>query len=276
MVMNKTSNFLTNKKLSYLACIYGDENARTEALEMIAFSPQIGSCFRVLLDNIMNFLAFKQSDIISQRCWRILQALSSNPYTRDVYTRIEYFHLAEILICQLLAPFETIKGHVKVELEKSTEEVVEEISKAETITDESMQADEEKTTPLINAEAIKEEEVESITEKVEEEIKPVEETTDAQPILKLATDEDEDEIVTHVPGVPEFSPYFASPVEWEFVDLLCETIGKLAAQNGFFQSECCYLILRRLDRFFEDRQMNSDRGNQIHIFFVMFLIKESN
>lgn len=209
----------------------------------------MGSCYRVFLAKLIQILAFKQNDPISVRCWSLLRALAFNPYTRDVDCREEYFHLAEILICQLLAPFETIKLHgekdeshaqeatIKMEIDDIKHEVENEV-KNEFTEDEMFNAQTEI-----------------------DEIKPHTEGKVEEKIYKLQPDDDGDgENDRKTNNLPMTSAYFATPVDWQHVDILCQTMGQLAASNGFFESECLFLVLRRLERFFDGRHIKTERG----------------
>jgi len=91
-------------------------------------------------------------------------------------------------------------------------------------------------------------------------------TSDAsqeQTIYKLQLDDASNDAAEHqVQQEPqELSSYFATPVGNSLVDELCETIGQLAAQSGYLHAECLFLIKRRLARFFEGRDVCSERGN---------------
>lgn len=201
-----------------------------------AFSPLMGNCYRVFLTKIIQMIAFKQSSDICQRCWRLLRALATNPQCRDVDCREEYFHLAEILICQLLAPYESIKiqnnTSTKTENNNGEDSIKMEIDKLESDYIEHTQSTVENI-----------EDANTNGENVEK-------------IYKLQPDADEEEIQ----GGYQNSQYFASPVEGKIVDELCETLGHLSTINGYFQSECLYHIVRRLERFFDGRLISTERG----------------
>lgn len=212
-----------------------------------AFSPLMGNCYRVILTKIIQIIAFKQCPDICQRCWRLLKALTSNPQCRDVDCREEYFHLAEILVCQLLAPYESIK----VQTAAAGNEKIENISSQNTV---KMEIDNMETEFMDN------------TQSTAENIESNNNNDNAEQIYKLELDMDEEEIngsctTTDGAGVNyQTSQYFASPVDAKLVDDLCETLGHLSALNGYFQSECLFHIIRRLERFFEGRVISSERG----------------
>ncbi|XP_073827004.1 SAGA factor-like TAF6 isoform X2 [Musca autumnalis] len=229
------------------AILNGNPDELDTVLSEAAFSPLIGSCYRLILAKIVQIIAFKQTNEISSRCWRLLRALSSNPRTRDVDCREEYYHLAEILVCQLLAPFESIK----IQNTQTKDEV-----------DISGQHDPikmETTLGFPTSSGLL-----STPLQQNMDVMPGNATTEnCEQIFKLEPDNDEemeetsicDESVTNM----QTSQYFATPVEWDFVDELCETLGMLGALNGYFQSECLFHILRRLKRFFRGRVIQKER-----------------
>ncbi|XP_075153214.1 SAGA factor-like TAF6 isoform X2 [Haematobia irritans] len=223
--------------------INGNTDDLDTALTEAALSPLIGSCYRLILTKIIQIIAFKQSNDISSRCWRLLRALSSNPRTRDVDCREEYYHLSEILVCQLLAPLESIKiqnnnsmkddecpDHQTVKMEMDTAVPFGGTNELSSIVDQTM------------------------------EVSTVDQDT-SEKIFKLEPDSDEEvmNVYDGNSGNMQSSQYFASPVEWEFVNELCETLGMLGALNGYFQSECLYHIIRRLKRFFKGRIIQKER-----------------
>ncbi|KAL9893602.1 SAGA factor-like TAF6 isoform 1-T1 [Glossina fuscipes fuscipes] len=216
----------------------GDPQDLDFVLGEAAFSPIMGSCFRLILSKIIQIAAFKQSHDISQRCWRLLKALSTNPQCRDIDCREEFFHLAEILICQLLAPYESIKvqnsfrnyerAHGAANIKVQNVEM-----KTETQTAKTTSHAEQNSAYAISNE---------------------------EKIYKLQPDEDEFSNTTHNTDCWNLtSPYFASPVDWKYVDDLCQTVGHLAAINDYFQNECTFHIVKRLKRFFDGRSINSER-----------------
>ncbi|XP_023303402.2 uncharacterized protein LOC111685374 [Lucilia cuprina] len=232
------------------AFIYVALNASTDDLDAVlteaAFSSLMGHCYRLILTKIIQIVAFKQSPDICQRCWRLLRALSSNPQCRDVDAREEYFHLAEILICQLLAPYESIK----VQNSSVANEKTEDTSNQNNI---KMEID--------NLDADFMDHTQSTMDNLEGNSNG----DNTEKIYKLQADMDEEEInccnttATNAGGSYQTSQYFASPVDAKIVDELCETLGHLAAINGYFQSECLYHIVRRLERFFEGRFISTER-----------------
>lgn len=227
-------------------------NASSNDMDVVlteaAFSPLMGNCYRLILTKIIQIIAFKQTSDICQRCWRLLRALASNPQCRDVDAREEYFHLTEILICQLLAPFESIK-----------------VQNSTTATDKTENANNEQTNgikmEIDNLESDFMDHTQSTMEHME-----TNNVGSSEKFFKLEPDMDEEEIngCSTMNGGDgsnyQCSQYFASPVDVKLVDDLCETLGHLAAINGYFQSECLYHIIRRLERFFEGRFISTERG----------------
>lgn len=212
-----------------------------------AFSPLMGNCYRLIINKIVQIIAFKQTSDICQRVWRLLRALSSNPQSRDVDCREEYFHLAEVLICQLLAPYESIK----VQTSSATNEKTKDSSDQNTV---KMEID--------NLES----EFMDHTQSTVEHIETNNNGNNTEKIYKLQPDMDEEEINGRsttdgsTVGSYQTSQYFASPVDAKLVNDLCETIGNLSAINGYIQSECLYHIIRRLKRFFQGRFISTERG----------------
>ncbi|XP_065357227.1 uncharacterized protein Saf6 [Calliphora vicina] len=239
---------MENLKKYVPAFIYVALNASTDDLDVVlteaACSPLMGNSYRLLLTKIIQIIAFKQSPDMCQRCWRLLRALSSNPQCRDVDCREEYFHLAEILICQLLAPYESIKVQASAASNNKTED-----STAENTIKVEMDN--------LDSEFL--DHTQSTIENLETN------NTNAEKIYKLQPDMDEEEINgcsttdASAAGNYQTSQYFASPVDVKLVDDLCETLGHLAAINGYFQSECLYHVTRRLERFFEGRFISTER-----------------
>uniref|UniRef100_A0A1I8NY89 Uncharacterized protein n=1 Tax=Stomoxys calcitrans TaxID=35570 RepID=A0A1I8NY89_STOCA len=223
--------------------VNGNSDELDTALSEAAFSPLMGSCYRLLLIKIIQIIAFKQNNQISSRCWSLLRALSSNPRTRDVECREEYFHLAEILVCQLLAPFESIK-------------VQNNSLKDEEVADQH-------TIKLEMGSAVAfsgtNNELSSMVDQAME-ISTAEQDN-SEKLFKLEPDSDEEVINVYDGCTANFqsSQYFATPVELEFVNELCETLGMLGAINGYFQSECLHNIIRRLTRFFNGRTIQKER-----------------
>ena len=249
----------------FIVALYGDTSSLDDILTEAANSPLIGSCYKLLLTKLLQILAFKQHDELSSRCWRLLRALVTNRQTRDVDCRSEYFHLAEILICQLLSAYECIKPH--------TQQAAQQDVKLEEGTRPSSSNLLEQTIKMEIDEVKVEQHLDMKSEFLD--INPSDQEADAfhlsssagttqhvteEKIFKLALLEDEDTV--ELQQVCEFSPYFASPVDWKYVDDLCQTIGMIAAKNGYFQSECLAHIVRRLERFFQGRSIRLERGLQ--------------
>ncbi|XP_061388926.1 uncharacterized protein LOC133324056 [Musca vetustissima] len=242
--------------------IYATLNGNPDELDAVlseaAFSPLIGSCYRLILAKIVQIIAFKQTSEISSRCWRLLRALSTNPRTRDVDSREEYYHLAEILICQLLAPLESIK----IQNNPTKEELNITAQNDHHIKMETSGIGFETTT----SNTIQHSDVNVIQQSGS----GGNGTDNCEKIFKLEPDDDDDgddDVEMDVTSLCDesaatnlqTSQYFATPVEWECVDELCETLGMLGALNGYFQSECLFHILRRLKRFFRGRVIQKER-----------------
>ncbi|XP_067622956.1 uncharacterized protein Saf6 isoform X2 [Eurosta solidaginis] len=216
--------------------LYGDEDELDTALSEAAFSPLLGACYRVILSKLIQILAFKQNEQISVRCWKLLRSCACNSHARLQSVRTEYFHLSEILVSQLLAPYESIKVHPQPKSEQQSQGV-----NIKTEIDEVKLEDKnEMKTEFMD----------------QSELFNTQNTITNEKVFKLENDESCD---TDVEIRPDVSPYFASPVDWRYVDELCSTIGHLAASSGFFQKECIFHITRRLHRFFEGRSVSTDR-----------------
>ncbi|KAH8409510.1 hypothetical protein KR222_007368 [Zaprionus bogoriensis] len=229
---------LNSPLTSATAAIFGETKARNIAISEAFQTPVMGSCYRVIVSKLLQLLAFRQHDQLSQRCWRLLRACNYNALANHINCRTEYFHLAEVLVSQLMAPYETIKvpeaptSQHKMELEegKGLPPGTEQYS--------SQVAELEQQAPAAAPEA-------AYTGDASQE----------ETIYKL--EEESNDEVQQEPQ--QLSSYFASPVGNAFVDELCETIGQLAAQSGYLHAECLFLIKRRLDRFFEGREVCSER-----------------
>ncbi|XP_011199642.2 uncharacterized protein LOC105223585 [Bactrocera dorsalis] len=215
--------------------LYGNEDELDFALSEAAFSPLLGACYRVILSKLIQILAFKQNEDISLRCWRLLRASSCNTHSRLQNVRVEYFHLSEILISQLLAPYESIKVHPNPKSEEqcngaSIKTEIEEVKAEDKMEVKSEFMDQSGVFNIQN--------------------------TNEEKVYKLQTDDEQD---GDIEMRTEISPYFASPVDWKHVDDLCDTIGHMATSNGYFQKECIFHITRRLQRFFNGRSVSIER-----------------
>ncbi|XP_020800807.1 uncharacterized protein LOC110178126 [Drosophila serrata] len=217
------------------AALFADSKSQNEAIAHAFQTPLMGSVYRVLVSKIVQLLAFKQQDALSRRCWRLLRACNYNAHANHSACRPEYFHLAEVLVSQLMAPYETIKAPPSTSLEVPSD-----------------------TTDLGQVPVKMELEEQLKLEPDQEQMEfPVEQNQEEHTIYSLQT---EDEGVTPEPEEPQqLSSYFASPVSNALVDELCDTIGQLASQSGYLQAECLFLIMRRLARFFEGRDVCSER-----------------
>lgn len=259
----------------------GEEDDVDAALMEASSSSLIGCCYRLILYKIIEILALRQIADINQRCWRLLRALARNPQSRDVDCRMEYFHLSEVLVCQLLAPFESIKtstsapnGNV-INMPKdyqtnkeSNNNIPLETIKLEPQNINEMTGDQQQDQqPAATA---CDSDVEWINEYVEKTYKLLTEDSEDQ-------DEETDEMEANKYYISmdrcnkkrtmetsseaaEVSGYFASPVDEDLLDELCDTLGQLAFINGYFQNECIHHINKRLNRLFESRQITTERG----------------
>ncbi|XP_054742643.1 uncharacterized protein LOC129247515 [Anastrepha obliqua] len=217
--------------------LHGEADELDTALSETAFSPFLGACYRVILSKIIEILAFKQNEEISLRCWSLLRSCACNSHARLQNVRMEYFHLSEILISQLLATYESIKDHTSTKPEAQSIGVnikteVEEIKLEEKLDMKTEFMHQPDLFNLQNSNANEEK------------------------VYKLQSD---NECEGDAEMRSELSPYFASPVAWKHVDELCKTIGHLAASSGYFQKECLFHITRRLQRFFEGRSVSTER-----------------
>ncbi|XP_030238621.1 uncharacterized protein LOC115562040 isoform X2 [Drosophila navojoa] len=249
------------------AAIFGDAQARGVAISQAFQTPLMGACYRVIISKMLQMLAFKQHDQVSQRCWRLLRACNYNPLANHINCRPEYFNLAEVLISQLMAPYETIKvadsrpqsQHVPVAMELDRE------LKLEPGLGSDMQS-EQYGNQGMDLET-QQQEQQSAQQPTQHPIPDITITSDAsqeQTIYKLQLDDDSSEAAEkQLQDEPQqLSSYFASPVGSGYVDELCETLGQMAAQSGYLHSECLFLIKRRLARFFEGRAVCSERDFQ--------------
>lgn len=225
----------------------------------------MGSCYRVIVCKMLQLLAFRQHDQLSQRCWRLLRACNYNGQANHINCRQEYFHLAEVLISQLMAPYETIKV---VEGRAQSQNVQVKMEMEEELKLDTGLASEQYTS---NAQEQIQQQQEQQSEQTQPPQQPPPEiafTSDVsqeQTIYKLQLDDaSNDAVEQQVQQEPQqLSNYFATPVGNSFVDELCETIGQLAAQSGYLHAECLFLIKRRLARFFEGREVCSERGTTV-------------
>ncbi|KAH8324336.1 hypothetical protein KR074_005788, partial [Drosophila pseudoananassae] len=244
------------------AAVFADSKSQREALCHAFQTPLMGSIYRVIVTKVINLLAFKQQDQLSQRCWRLLRACNYNSHVNHISCRPEYFHLAEVLVCQLLAPYETIKSPqeaseglctdpgsttIKMEYEEQLKLEPEQFSNQEEPMMEVDKQDQAQDQPVFASENSQE-----------------------HTIYKLQT-EDEEEAPD--PELQRMSSFFASPVGAGCVEELCDTIGQLSSQSGYFHSECLFLITRRLARYFETRDSCSERGelSPSTVFSVTFM-----
>lgn len=250
---NKASNSFVIPPAS--AAIYGEAKARNVAVSEAFQSPFMGACYRVIVSKMLQMLAFKQHDQVSQRCWRLLRACNYNAQANHISCRPEYFHLAEVLISQLMAPYETIKvpetqsSQVKMELEE--EQTVLPNTGQQQYSTQASELEQQQPQPQAPQAA--------------PEIPFSGNAAHEETIYKLEDDSNDE--VQQEPQ--QLSSYFATPVGNSYVDELCETIGQMAAQSGYLQAECLFLIKRRLDRFFEGREVCSERGKGLVLNVIL-------
>ncbi|KAH8412891.1 hypothetical protein KR009_006530 [Drosophila setifemur] len=231
----------------YSAALFADSKSQSAALSHAFQTPLMGSIYRVIVSKMIQLMAFKQQDQLSMRCWRLLRACNYNLHANQSSCRPEYFNLAEILVSQLMAPFETIKappdacGGVEAEPAEVKIEVVEPV-KLEPSLFRVPANPVDKRQP-------KDVQLEPLTPFPSE-------TIEEHTIYTLLAEDDEP---TPDPEPQHLSSYFASPVGNACVNELCETIGQLASQSGYLHAECLFLIKRRLARFCEGRDICSER-----------------
>lgn len=277
-------------KNSILVLLNGEEDDVDVILAEAFSSPFIGCTYRLILNKLIQILAFRQSVEISQRCWRLLRALARNPQSRDVDCRLEYFHLSEILVCQLLAPYESIKiscefnvnikdndvksmklseNEVKSEYETHLGGVKMEPDLMDTMNDDQHQQPQNPDSSHLYENNNHHNWSDDVNKEEEK-------------IFKLLSD---DETETQNPSNKHFDPfdwsrmepppppptklsadgyelsgYFATPVDMESIGELCDTLGSLAFLNGYIHNECIHHINKRLKRFFESRHLQTERG----------------
>ncbi|SPP79135.1 uncharacterized protein LOC117582445 [Drosophila guanche] len=226
------------------AALFADKKTQSAALAFAFQTPLMGSIYRVIVSKMLQLLAFKQQDQLSRRCWRLLRACNYNSQANQNACRQEYFHLAEVLVSQLMAPYETIKAPpvardntVQMELDEPLK------IKPEQFPDPAMDVCKQEP-----------------QEQQQEQAAFASDPPQQQTIYKIKSEDDETNEMEAEPQ--HLSTYFASPVGNGFVDELCETIGQLASQSGYLHAECLFLIKRRLGRFFEGRDVCSERDFQ--------------
>ncbi|XP_030565497.1 uncharacterized protein LOC115765894 [Drosophila novamexicana] len=256
------------------AAIFGDSQARSVAVTQAFQTPLMGACYRVIVSKMLQLLAFKQHDQVSQRCWRLLRACNYNTQANHINCRPEYFHLAEVLISQLMAPYETIKvadgrpqsqqaAPVPMELDKvlKLEPGLSGDAQAEQYASQAMDLEAQQPQQQQAQEQQQAQQPQQSQPTVPE-ITITSDTSQGQTIYKLQLDDDSCEAAEQQQQQQEpqqLSSYFASPVGNSYVDELCETIGQMAAQSGYLHAECLFLIKRRLNRFFEGRDVCNER-----------------
>ncbi|XP_037928454.1 uncharacterized protein LOC119662776 isoform X2 [Teleopsis dalmanni] len=235
--------------------LYGDSEAFKDALSEAAFAPLIGHCYRVLLGKVIQILAFKQNDQISERNWRLLRACASNPNTRESQCREELFNLAEILVCQLLGPYESIKIHDNLNV--NTPPLIDSPEVEFASDDQDIcERDGESDKIIVEIDLTSSDSMEQM--ELECEINPQEDY-----IYKLLTEDDDEsndwnsELFDN--ESEDISQYFATPATLSSVDELCETIGYLSNSSGYFYSECLFHIKRRMERFFYFRNVSTEK-----------------
>lgn len=266
------------KYFSLVAAIFGDSQARSVAVTQAFQTPLMGACYRVIVSKMLQLLAFKQHDQVSQRCWRLLRACNYNTQANHINCRPEYFHLAEVLISQLMAPYETIKvadgrpqsqqaAPVPMELDKvlKLEPGLGGDAQAEQYASQAMDLEAQQP----QQQQAQEQQQPQQSQPTVPEITITSDTSQGQTIYKLQLDDDSCEAAEQQQQQQEpqqLSSYFASPVGNSYVDELCETIGQMAAQSGYLHAECLFLIKRRLNRFFEGRDVCNERGKRLSLY----------
>jgi len=228
------------------AALFADSKSQSAATCHAFQTPLMGSIYRVIVSKMVQLLAFKQQDQLSQRCWRLLRACNFNPTANHNACRPEYFNLAEVLVSQLMAPYETIKAPPEDPDPGQTTSIKMEF-------EEQLKMEPEQGPIPDNPEVMEVDKQEQ-----DPQMFPSENTME-HTIYKLQTEEEERNPQQET---EHLSTYFATPVGNALVDELCETIGQLASQSGYLQAECLFLIKRRLARFFEGRDVCSERGKQ--------------
>ncbi|EDW45442.1 uncharacterized protein LOC6617299 isoform X1 [Drosophila sechellia] len=228
------------------AALFGDSKSQTAAVCHAFQTPLMGSIYRVIVSKMVQLLAFKQQDHLSQRCWRLLRACNYNATANHNACRPEYFNLAEVLVSQLMAPYETIKApHVDPDPGQTTSIKMEFEEELKVEPDQCPNPETQENPEVMGVE--KQEQAPHMF--------PGESTME-HTIYKLQSEEEE---MNPQPETEHLSSFFACPVGNGLVDELCETIGQLASQSGYLHAECLFLIKRRLERFFEGRHISSER-----------------
>lgn len=259
-----------------LVILNGNEDEVDAVLTEAVSSSLIGCSYRLILHKIIQIIAFRQNSEISRRCWRLLRSLAMNPQSRDVDCRLEYYNLSEVLVCQLVAPYESIKVYapnkkdeiniveihenkVKTEFEPTLNSVKIEPDIIEAISDQQQQQHQNSAQIFDSSQIwtnINEEKLYRLFDDEQDDDDGGEKTD-----CKYSVDWPKQQLANrHTLENHKSSGYFATPVNAEFVDELCDTLGCLAVINGYFQNECIYNINKRLERFFEGRQINTERG----------------
>lgn len=229
------------------AALFADSKSQTAAVCHAFQTPLMGSIYRVIVSKMVQLLAFKQQDHLSQRCWRLLRACNYNATANHNACRPEYFNLAEVLVSQLMAPYETIKApHVDPDPGQTTSIKMEFEEELKVEPDQCHNPETQENPEVMGVEK----------QEQEPQMFPGESTME-HTIYKLQSEEEE---LNPQPEAEHLSSYFACPVGNGLVDELCETIGQLASQSGYLHAECLFLIKRRLARFFEGRHVSSERG----------------
>ncbi|XP_055918099.1 uncharacterized protein LOC129950248 [Eupeodes corollae] len=235
----------------FLITLGGSEQDFDSVRQYVYAAPFIGSCFRVLLIKMIQTLAFKQTNHVKRRCWRLMQTLAQHPTCRNVYCREEFFHLAEIFICQLLDTYEAnIKSESYSSDVKYTPMETDEVFVRPTHPGIRIKLEDIKEEVLVNL--VDEKCTIKSTEGVKEDYVD-EESQQPDRVYRLEKDDDGESTADQMEGF-EFSSYSADKVDLNLVDDLCETIGFFGAVNEFFNTECMHLILRRLQAFFDKKK----------------------
>ncbi|XP_037907079.1 uncharacterized protein LOC119649135 isoform X2 [Hermetia illucens] len=251
------------------AIFLGDDETFKYGLEIAAFAPHIGCIFKIILKKCIEMLAFEQTSKIIERCMQFLRALVFNIHSRDVECREQLFHLSELFACLICGPqepevktesFELVKNFLEssaTELKKDPEALnqidVDDICNTyeallQIMARNGFQGGE-------STDGMKIEPQDGLESALK--VEPFEETvqmeTNAIHGNQLnAMEEDCEPPTSEAPIAIIFSPYKVDATE-DCIESVYSTLGELANNFGYFQSECTFVIVKRMERFFNDR-----------------------
>lgn len=80
------------------------------AIEIVAFSPQIGPILKLLLGKCVELLAFEYTEDVLERSLQFLNALTVNAFTQNGPITEELVYLSKIFECLLLGPAMDVKN----------------------------------------------------------------------------------------------------------------------------------------------------------------------